>query len=237
MHSAVMDEAARSGRDISTLTTPDAVLDMLGGYGQTEIHGLQSFRGFGTCEGGNGRTGPMAQVRILRESGREADVGEVGEICVRGPVVMLRYHNRGQRNHDGAPGWHRTNDLGRRESDGSITFIAPKQRMLKSGKENIYPVEVERRMESHQSVRRCAVIGRPDDRWVQRVVAVVELEAAQAVPSETELIEHCRLGLASYKKPREIEFVDALPVTPAGAIDYAELDRRLGGGGYPGRTN
>jgi long-chain acyl-CoA synthetase len=131
-------------------------------------------------------------------------------------------------------GWHHTNDLGRFERDGTFTFVGPKTRMLKSGAENIYPAEVEGCLRSHPDVVDAAVIGVPDERWVQSVKAIVVVRDG-AAPASDDLIEWCRARIASYKKPRSVEFVDALP--RAGfAVDYDALDARFGGGGYPGGT-
>ncbi|HSW04925.1 AMP-binding protein [Aquabacterium sp.] len=206
------------------------------GYGQTEAMGPVSwaYYGWGHNQGRNGRTGPVAQLRILDEAGHELPPGEVGEICLRGPTVMQGYWRRPelntQRQRDG---WHHTNDLGRREADGSLSFIGPKVQMIKSGAENIYPAEVEGCLRQHPGVADAAVIGVPDATWVQSVKALVVLKpGAEATPEA--LIAHCRERIASYKKPRFVVFVPALPRTPQGAIDYAALDAAHGGGGYPG---
>ena len=206
------------------------------GYGQTEVMGpvTWSYFGWGSNLGRNGRTAPNAQLRILDDAGAELPAGEVGEICVRGPTVMHGYWRRPelnvQRQRDG---WHRTNDLGRREADGSLAFIGPKVQMIKSGAENIYPAEVEGCLRQHPAVADCAVIGVPDAEWVQSVKAIVVLKPG--VPLEaTAVIEHCRAHIASYKKPRFVEFVAALPRTANGATDYKALDATFGGGGYPG---
>lgn len=206
------------------------------GFGQTEVCGpvVWQYYGRGTSISRNGRTGPVAQVRIVDAEGREVDQGEVGEIVIRGPTVMLGYWRRpelnAQRQRDG---WHHTNDLGRREIDGSITFVGPKTQMIKSMAENIYPAEVENCLRLHPAVADCAIIGVPDDQWVQSVKAIVQLHPEQRVTPD-ELITHCRERLASYKKPRHVAFIDALPRTAANAIDYATLDSRFGGGNYPG---
>jgi len=206
------------------------------GYGQTEVMGpvAWSYYGWGQNIGRNGRSGPVAQLRILDDEGCELRPGEVGEICVRGPTVMNGYWRRpelnGQRQRGG---WHRTNDLGRREADGSLTFIGPKLQMIKSGAENIYPAEVEGCLRQHPAVADAGVIGVPDATWVQSVKAIVVLKAGAEV-SEQALIEHCRVRIASYKKPRQVVFAGALPRNPQGAIDYAALDAAHGGGGYPG---
>lgn len=209
------------------------------GYGQTEVMGpiTWSYYGWGKSTAPNGRTGPVAQVRILDDEGRELPAGEVGEICVRGPTVMHGYWRRAALNAERQrDGWHRCNDLGRREADGSLSFIGPKVQMIKSGAENIYPAEVEGCLRQHPAVADCGVIGVPDATWVQSVKAIVVLKPSAAAITPDELIEHCRVRIASYKKPRFVVFVDALPRTANGALDYRALDAAHGGGGYPGGT-
>ena len=129
-------------------------------------------------------------------------------------------------------GWHHTNDLGRRETDGSLTFIGPKGRLIKSAAENVYPTEVETCLKQHPAVADCAIIGVPDPKWTQNVKAIVVLKPGQSATAE-ELIEHCRARIASYKKPKSVEFVNALP-RKGWAVDYESLDAQFGGGGYPG---
>ena len=104
-------------------------------------------------------------------------------------------------------GWHHTHDLGKREADGSLSFIGPKTQMIKSGAENVYPAEVEGCLRQHPAVADCAVIGVPDATWVQSVKAIVLLKPGAQVDAQA-LIEHCRERIASYKKPRFVEFAD-----------------------------
>lgn len=205
-----------------------------GGYGQTETHGMVTYNCLGAGSlGVSGRSSPVSQLRIVDAEGRELPPGEVGEICVRGWTVMNGYHAREDENaRRQRGGWHHTHDLGRREADGSVSFIGPLTRMIKSAAENIYPAEVERCLASHPAVRECAVIGVPDPKWVQSVKAIVVLKPSASASAE-ELIEHCRAHIASYKKPRSVEFADAIPRLGF-AIDYDALDARYGGGGYPG---
>jgi acyl-CoA synthetase (AMP-forming)/AMP-acid ligase II len=205
-----------------------------GMYGQTEVTGIACYGAFGgEAAGIAGRPGPLASMRIVDDEGRELEVGAVGEIVVRGPMVMAGYHG-----HDGdtaemlAAGWRRTRDLGRREDDGSITFVAPKTRIVKSGVENIYPVEVERCITAMEGVVESAIIGVPDDRWTQVVKAIVVV-APGFVVSADDVVAHCVSSIASYKKPRFVEFVDELPRID-GAVDYDALDDKFGGGNYPG---
>lgn len=203
------------------------------GYGQTEVMGLATFNALGPSSGSHGRPAPFARIGVLDPEGRLLGPGETGEIAVRGPTVMNGYFARPELNAlRQAAGWHRTNDLGRIEADGSLSFIGPKTRLIKSAAENIYPSEVEAALRSHPSVADAAVIGVPDPTWGQNVKAVVVLRDAQPLDAQ-ELIEHCRQSLASYKKPKSVEFVDALP-RKGFALDYEALDERFGGGGYPG---
>ncbi|MFI7639407.1 AMP-binding protein [Nonomuraea sp. NPDC049400] len=206
----------------------------MGGYGQTEVGGMLTF--LGLAEGGAGfagRPSPLVQVRILAPDGAEVPPGEVGEICARGKTLFSGYFDRPDLNAaKSAFGWHHTGDLGRREPDGTITFIGPKLRMIKSGAENIYPAEVERALKSHPAVADAAVIGVPDPAWHQAVKAVVALKP-DATVTQDELVEHVKSQVASYKKPKEVAFVDAIPkrgFTP----DYDALDAAHGGGNYPG---
>jgi acyl-CoA synthetase (AMP-forming)/AMP-acid ligase II len=208
------------------------------GYGQTEVNGLVTWTFYNAPgdKGVSGRTAPGTQIRIVDAEDNELAPGDVGEIVVRGPTVMRGYWNRPELNAQRQRnGWHHTNDLGRREADGSLSFVGPKTQMIKSGAENIYPAEVEGCLRRHPAVADAAIIGVPDPSYTQSVKAIVQLRGGAAC-TPTELIEHCRAHLASYKKPKAIEFIDALPRTKVGAVDYRALDERFGGGNYPGQA-
>jgi long-chain acyl-CoA synthetase len=216
----------------NAMTTPEGDPRDSGGYGQTELGGRLCYPDV-DLEGSNGRPHPTARVRLLDDDGHEVPTGQAGEISVRGPVVMVGYARRDELNAARSRGgWYRTSDLGRREADGSITFIGPKARMLKSAVENIYPPEVERCIKEHPAVQDCALIGVPDEVWGQSGKAIVVCKEGETVTAQ-ELIDFCRSRLASYKKPRFVEFVSSVP-TKNGAIDYDALDAEFGGGGYPG---
>lgn len=204
------------------------------GYGQTEATGMLTYNALGIgAVGTSGRPSPLVQVRIVDPDGGEVPAGETGEIVARGPIVTSGYHARPELNAERRRGgWWHTGDLGRREPDGSITFVAPLTRIVKSAAENVYPAEVEGCLARHPAVKEAAVIGIPDKVWTQRVMAVVVLKEGEHASAE-DLIEHCRAHIASYKKPSLVEFVDALP-KKGWAVDYDALDERFGGGGYPG---
>lgn len=208
-----------------------------GGFGQTELTGLCVLNGYGGKGIGNsGRPTPLCQVRIVDPEGREVPAGEPGEIIVRGDIVHLGYWSRPDRNADRfTDGWWHTTDLGRMESDGTIEFLGTMTRMIKSAAENVYPPEVEHCLKTHPAVKAAAVIGVPDPRYTQSVKAIIVLEDGQTVGAD-DLIEYCRIHIASYKKPRFVEFVDELPLVD-GRPDYDTLDARFGGGGYPGGGN
>lgn len=200
-------------------------------YGQTEVMGFVTFGFLGGQ--GAGRVSPLAQLRIVDTEGNEAPAGESGEIEVRGAQVMSGYFNRDEeniaRNHNG---WHRTRDLGKRLEDGSVAFIGPKTTMIKSGVENIYPAEVESCIRMHKAVADVCVIGVPDPKWEQNVKALVVLKASESASSD-DMINHCREHMASYKKPKIVEFIDAIPRGADGQIDRVKADAEYGGGGYP----
>lgn len=206
-----------------------------GGYGQTEVCGLVTLYYYGPgCRGSHGRAVPAAEIRIVDDNDNELPAGEVGEIVVRGPLVMNGYYNRPEINAQRQRnGWHHCNDLGRRESDGSLSFIGPKMQMIKSGVENIYPAEVEGCLRKHPAVADCGVIGVPDPVWVQSVKAIVQLKPGVEATA-ADIIEHCRAHLASYKKPKFVEFVAAVARKSPYEIDYKALDAAYGGGNYPG---
>ena len=248
---AEMAEVNKDGRyDLKCLRSPsylpafDAMVtvnprdfrDTPYGYGQTEAMGIVVWvyycdnQGAGT----HGAVGPITQVRIVDAEDSDVPDGDVGEILLRGPTVMTGYWNRAELNAARQRGgWHHTNDLGRREADGTITFIGPKTQMIKSGAENIYPAEVEGCLKSHPAVADAAIIGVPDPRFIQSVKAIIQLKPGADVGPD-ELVDHCRARLASYKKPRFVEFAERLPRTPVGAVDYRALDAAYGGGNYPG---
>lgn len=203
----------------------------MGGYGQTEVGGMLTFLGLGMGGAGYaGRPSPLVHVRILDAADAEVPAGEVGEICARGQSLFSGYFNRPELNAaKRRGGWHHTGDLGRREPDGTLTFVGPKLRMIKSANENIYPAEVERALKSHPAVADAAVIGVPDPEWGQQVKAIV---VRSGETTEEQIVEHVRGEIASYKKPRRIEFAESIPkkgYTP----DYDALDAAYGGGGYP----
>ena len=211
----------------------------IGGYGQTEVAGpvvVGAYAGQGStpfC----GRPSPIAEIRIVDDANADVAAGETGEILVRGATAGLGYWNRPELNaaRRAPEGWWRTRDLGRRDADGTISFVGAKTRFVKTGGENVYPAEVEAALLSHPAVQRAAIIGTPDPKWAQLVTAVIVRRPGTTVTAD-EISAHVRAKLAAYKVPRIVHFADDLPMTAVGgAVDYGALDARFGGGNYPGQ--
>jgi long-chain acyl-CoA synthetase len=207
-----------------------------GSYGQSEVVGLATFAGLGRAPlTPFGRPLPTVSLRVADPSGRECEIGEVGELVFRGPTVTPGFLNRPDldtaRQIDG---WHHSGDLGLREADGSIRFVAPMGRLIKSASENIHPVEVERCLAQHEAVADVCVIGVPDAHWGQVVKALIVPAAGARVDLDA-LTEFVRARIASYKKPRLLQVVDAIPRLPNGQLDRTAADEIGGGGGYPGQ--
>jgi fatty-acyl-CoA synthase len=175
----------------------------------------------GSC----GRPNLLSIVEIMDDEGNILPPGERGEIVVRGPLVMAGYYNDEKATHEVSHfGWHHTGDIGMRDADGWFYVVDRKKDMIISGGFNIYPAEVEQALLSHPAVQDCAVIGIPDDKWGEAVIAVIETRAAQS-PSEEDLLAHARERVGPIKTPKRIEFVAALPRTNAGKVSRAELRR------------
>lgn len=122
-------------------------------------------------------------------------------------------------------GWLYTGDLATVDEDGYIYIRDRKKDMIISGGENVYPREIEEYLYTHPSVKECAVIGIPHEKWVEAVHAVIVLKDHQKATAE-DIVAHCRKELAGYKIPKSIEFVDELPKNPSGKILKKELRER-----------
>jgi len=173
-----------------------------------------------------GRECLVAEVRIKDEDGMDLTSDEIGEICVKGPNVMLGYWKNPEQTAEALrDGWLHTGDMATMDRDGYIYIVDRKHDMIISGGENIYPREVEEVIYKHPAVAEVAVVGVPDDTWGESVKAVVVLKPDQSGTGE-EIIQLCKDNLASYKKPKSVDFVDALPKTAIGKILRREVKSR-----------
>ncbi|MCL5266410.1 MAG: long-chain-fatty-acid--CoA ligase [Chloroflexi bacterium] len=164
-----------------------------------------------------------ADVRVLNDDGRDVSPGEVGEISARSEWIMVGYWGKPDMTAQTVrDGWLYTGDMATVDEGGYIYIVDRKKDMIISGGENIYPREIEEVLYRHPAVLEAAVIGTPDERWGEAVKALVVLKSG-ATATEAEIIEHCKINLASYKKPKSVEFVESLPKTPTGKILKREL--------------
>ena len=170
-----------------------------------------------------GRAMLGSEVGIFGQSGGPLPPGEVGEIAIRGPGVMLGYWNRPDATAAAVRGgWMHTGDGGSMDAEGYVYLADRIKDMIISGGENIYSLEVEAILVQHPSVRQCAVIGIPHPVWGEAVHAVVTLIDGASF-DEQGLIDFCRDKIARYKLPRSIEHRDELPLTAAGKVMKRDL--------------
>jgi long-chain acyl-CoA synthetase len=170
-----------------------------------------------------GRPIPGVEIRLTKDGGSEAALGEVGELWARtgrpGTLITMRgYFNRPEADAEAiVDGWLRTGDLARFDADGHLYIVDRKKDMVLSGGLNIYSKEVEQVLLTHPAVRDAAVVGVPDDLYGEAVAAYLELERGATV-TPGEIIAYCRQHLASYKKPRHVIVVDELPRNSSGKV-------------------
>lgn len=169
-------------------------------------------------EGSIGLTIPKVEVKIFNEEDQELPVNQIGEIVVRGPNVMTGYYNLPEVTAEALRGgWLHTGDLGKIDEDGYIYIVDRKKDLVIVGGLNVYPREVEEVLYTHPAVAEAAVIGFVDKLRGEAVKAIVSLKPEQEV-TEKELLKYCRERLATFKVPRVIEFMEALPKTSTGKI-------------------
>jgi acyl-CoA synthetase (AMP-forming)/AMP-acid ligase II len=163
------------------------------------------------------------QVRIQDADGNELPRGAVGEIAVQSDLVMKGYWRNPEATNDTiVNGWMRTGDVGYMDEEGYLYILDRTKDMIISGGNNIYPREVEEVLLRHPAVQEACVFGVPDREWGEAVKAVVVLRQGHAA-TEEELIAFCRNHLASYKKPRSVDFVEELPKNAYGKVLKREL--------------
>jgi long-chain acyl-CoA synthetase len=171
-----------------------------------------------------------AECKIVDEANRRLPVGQIGELCVRGPMVMKGYHNNPEATRQAIDdeGFFHTGDLAYVDEEGYYYIVDRVKDMINVGGVKVFPKEVEHVLYEHPAVAECAVVGIPDERKGETVKAYIVLRAGYE-PSEAlaeEIRQHCLRELAAYKHPREIEFVKELPKTASGKIQKYVLRGR-----------
>jgi len=170
-----------------------------------------------------GRPIAGTEIRIVDPDGCDLPVGEVGEVVARGPQLMQGYWNKPAETAAAlAGGWLHTGDAGRLDDEGYLYICDRVKDLIISGGENIYPREIENVLFGHPAVADAAVIGIPDTKFGETVLAVIVRRAGMDV-SASDIVAHCRGQLGGYKLPRRVEFVAALPRNPSGKVLKKEL--------------
>ncbi|MCB2191173.1 MAG: long-chain fatty acid--CoA ligase [Deltaproteobacteria bacterium] len=165
-----------------------------------------------------GRPVLMFDAKVVDENGKEVAPGEVGELVVRSEAAVGGYWDLPEESAQTMKdGWLHTGDYARKDNEGFIFIVDRKGDMIISGGKNIYPREIEEVLYQHPEVREAMVIGVPDPHWGESVKAIVVLKNGVKVEAQ-EIIEHCKQNLASYKKPKTVEFWDSLPKSPTGKL-------------------
>lgn len=199
-----------------------------GGYGCTETAGAismamgESFVCRPEC---SGISHPLARIKTVDDQGADLPQGEVGELCVRGPMVMTEYWGRPEDTAKAldAGGWFHTGDVGFVDAQGYVTIVDRKTDMVISSGENIYCAEVERALLSHPEIAEAATYGVPDERLGERLIAAVVLHDGSSL-READIKAHVQAHLADYKVPAEvIMHAETLPRNVTGKVDKRRL--------------
>lgn len=165
-----------------------------------------------------GRPGPLVQVATMNAEGALLPVGETGEIVIRSSLVMMGYYKDPVASAEAARhGWHHTGDIGRLDADGFLYIVDRAKDMIISGGFNVYSVEVEQALLQHPAVQDSAVFGLPDDKWGERVVAVVQLHAGQSTAAD-ELVAFVKARIGSVKAPKQVDIWPDLPRSKVGKV-------------------
>jgi acyl-CoA synthetase (AMP-forming)/AMP-acid ligase II len=178
--------------------------------------------------GAIGKAGYGWEAQIVDEKGIPVKQGEVGELCVKGPGVMKCYYRNPEATAEILKdGWLYTGDMAKADEEGFIYLVDRKKDVIITGGENIYPVQIEDYLRTHDAIKDVAVIGLPDHRLGEIVAAVVELKPGVSIP-EAEIAEFCN-ALPRYKRPRRI-IIDKVPRNPTGKIEKPKLREKYCGG-------
>jgi acyl-CoA synthetase (AMP-forming)/AMP-acid ligase II len=202
---------------------------VVGGYGQTEICGFATFIDYADmleAPRSIGWTLPHVTMTVLDSEGHHLPPGEEGELCLRGPSVMLGYWRNPEASEAAlGHGWLRTGDLGTMDERGRGYLLGRAKELIKTGGENVYPAEVDAVFAAMPEVADAGCCGVPDKQWGEAVKAFVVLKPGMSLTRE-QITARFKDAIAGYKRPRYIEFVDKLPRDPIGKLLRRELSAR-----------
>jgi fatty-acyl-CoA synthase len=174
-----------------------------------------------------GRPAPLVTVAIMGEDGTMLPPGERGEIVVRSSLVMAGYYRNPEATAEvSAHGWHHTGDIGYLDDQGFLFIVDRAKDMVITGGFNVYSAEVEQALMAHEAVRDCAVVGLPDEKWGERVTAVVQLQPGTTADAD-ELTAFVKARIGSVKAPKQVEFWPDLPRSTVGKVLKTDVRRDL----------
>lgn len=174
-----------------------------------------------------GRPTPLVQVAIMDGDGNVMPTGERGEIVVRSSLVMAGYYKNPSATEEASRfGWHHTGDIGYLDADNYLFIVDRAKDMIITGGFNVYSAEVEQALMEHPAVQDCAVVGQPDDKWGERVTAVVQLRSGYSV-TEDEVRAFVKARIGSVKAPKQVEVWSDLPRSKVGKVLKNEVKAHL----------
>ncbi len=209
---------------------PDQIL--VDGYGSTETIGISTVAFMvhddipKIKKGYIGQTVAGIKMRVVNEMGDDIPMGEVGEMIYKGDSIMKGYYKDDAMTKQvlNKDGWLHSGDLCKIDEEGNVYYIGRTSELIISGGEKIYPGEVEDVLRLHPKIENVAITGKHDNIWGQTVTAFIKLELGEKMTSK-EVTEFCKAKIASYKKPRIINFVNSLPMTKTGKLNRIEIKK------------
>ena len=195
------------------------------GFGMTETSPVATANPFSAIQLGTiGIPVPSTLCKIINDDGQELPIGEIGELCVKGPQVMKGYWQRQEATDEilDADGWLKTGDIGLIQEDGYLRIVDRKKDMILVSGFNVYPNELEDVLATLPGVLQCAAIGIPDEKSGEAIKVFVVVKPGESLTKE-QVMEHMRANLTGYKVPKAVEFRDVLPTTNVGKILRREL--------------
>lgn len=220
------------------LATIDLCQDLLPSVELTQAYGMTELSPLATISGPEnhsaagrengrircaGRAGYLQEVKIVNDDNQEVPIGDVGEVIVRGPNVMLGYWNKPEVTEEAVvDGWMHTGDGGYMDKEGYVYIVDRIKDMVITGGENVYSAEVESVLSQHPNVQQCAIIGIPSEEWGELVHAVI-VPTPGSEPTLESVRDFCREKIAGYKCPRSVSFVEVMPLSGAGKVLKTEL--------------
>jgi fatty-acyl-CoA synthase len=174
-----------------------------------------------------GRPGPLVQVATMNSEGALLPRGQTGEIVIRSSLVMMGYYKDAAATAEAQRfGWHHTGDIGRIDADGFLYIVDRAKDMIITGGFNVYSIEVEQALMQHANVQDCAVIGLPDDKWGEKVVAILQLHAGRSVQAE-DIAAFVKARIGSVKTPKMVEIWPELPRSKVGKVMKKEIRAQI----------